>query len=240
MVVGLALFPALGLLLIEGASSVIVVVDDLGRDDRPRPLEMRHSQYDTLLGWANLRNVTIPDMYGPGVYLHLNGQGFRSNHDVAAEVGPGRLRVICSGDSFTLGYGVDDDHTWCEHLTAKNGRFETVNMGEAGYGIDQAYLWYKRDGVGLEHAVQVLAYIAQDFGRMQSAEFNGYPKPTLAIHNGLLVTEHEPVPRRPSSIPWVTRARRAFASLRLHQLVQRIRKAHSGDDSEARATAARL
>ena len=29
-------------------------------------------------------------------------------------------------------------------------------MGQGGYGIDQAYLWYKRDGTKLDHDVQIL------------------------------------------------------------------------------------
>src|SRR5262245_36434568 len=78
--------------------------------------ERRHTKYDPELGWVNEPNVDIPDMYGPGIYLRTNGQGFRNNHSVSPAVPAKKARIICSGDSFTLGYGVDNDHTWCSRL----------------------------------------------------------------------------------------------------------------------------
>ena len=49
---------------------------------------------------------------------------------------PGKTRIICSGDSFTLGFGVDNEHTWPQQLAARNANLETVNMGQGGYGAD--------------------------------------------------------------------------------------------------------
>ena len=79
--------------------------------------ERRHTKYDPDLGWVNGPNIHIPNMYGPGVYLKTNSQGFRNNYDFDTAVPNGKYRIICSGDSFTLGYGVDNDHTWCQLLT---------------------------------------------------------------------------------------------------------------------------
>src|SRR5207237_1214574 len=119
--------------------------------------EQMHTTYDAELGWAHRRSVSVPDLYGSGVFLKTNSQGFRGDHEIAAEEPKDRVRVICSGDSFTLGYGVDDDHAWCAQLMAMDSRLETVNMGQGGYGVDQAYLWYVRDGRALEHTVQIFA-----------------------------------------------------------------------------------
>jgi len=123
------------LVVIEGLASYAL----LARDIMTHPVaERRHTKYDPDLGWVNEPSVHIPNMYGQGVYLKTNSQGFRSNHDFDTVVPNGKYRIICSGDSFTLGYGVDNDHTWRQVLTSLDPRLETVNMGQGGYGVDQA------------------------------------------------------------------------------------------------------
>jgi hypothetical protein len=211
--------PVLAVVLLEGASSLVLFVHAL----RP-PAEGIHTEYDSLLGWVNKPNVYIPDLYGSGIYLRTNAQRFRSNHPVDPHVPSGRVRMICSGDSFTLGYGVDNDHPWCERLIAQDRRIETVNMGQGGYGIDQAYLWYKRDGVILEHDVHLFAFITDDFSRMQTRTFYGYGKPVVAIRNEALTTENVPVPGRAFYAPWLTRSSAAIAELRTSDLIRRIAK----------------
>jgi hypothetical protein len=211
--------PVLAMVLLEGASSLVLFIHQI----RPGA-ERIHTEHDSLLGWVNQPNAYIPDLYGPGIYLRTNAQRFRSNHPVAPHVTRGRLRVICSGDSFTLGYGVDNDHTWCERLGALARGMETVNMGQGGYGIDQAYLWFKRDGATLDHDLHLFAFIKDDFARMQGRTFNGYGKPVLAIRNGALTTENVPVPYRPFYAPWLARSAEALGELRASDLIRRIRK----------------
>ncbi len=157
--------------------------------------ERLHTEYDPLLGWINKPNVSIDDMYGPNVFLKTNSQRFRNQNDFSINVPKGRIRVICSGDSFTLGYGVDNDHTWCHLLDTIDPRLQAVNMGQGGYGIGQAYLWYKRDGVQLDHQVHVFAFITSDFLRMTRDLFLGVPKPRLRLRNGRISVENVPVTR---------------------------------------------
>ena len=107
--------------------------------DRPRVLwatGRKRSSYDADLGWINRPNTYIPDMYGPGRYLKINSQGFRNDHEFAPVVAKGRLRVVCSGDSFAFGEGVANDKTWCEVLGQLDPRLEPLNLGQTGYGID--------------------------------------------------------------------------------------------------------
>ena len=77
-------------------------------------------------------------MYGPNVYLRTNSQAFRNNADFSATAPEPKARIICSGEFFTFGYGVDIDSTWCQLLASRNNRLEMVNMGQGGYGVDQA------------------------------------------------------------------------------------------------------
>lgn len=206
------------LALCEGSASFILFFQDVAANQNLA--ERRHTQYDELLGWANIPNLYIADMYGPGVYLQTNSQGFRNKQDFNPEPPDGKLRIICSGDSFTFGYGVDNDRTWCQLLSAKDERLETVNMGQGGYGVDQAYLWYKRDGQKLDHDIHLFAFITTDFKRMQRDEFNGYAKPLLKVQNDTLLVTNVPVSWRSFYMPWLTQNREAIDDLKSTQLLR--------------------
>jgi hypothetical protein len=57
-------------LIVEGLSSSIFVARKIMTN---KPLAERlHTQYDKDLGWINIPNIHIEDMYGPGVYLKTN------------------------------------------------------------------------------------------------------------------------------------------------------------------------
>jgi hypothetical protein len=215
-----------GFCALEGVSSLILLAGIIATYHPPSFNEQMHTTYDAELGWANRRSVFVRDLYGPGVFLKTNSQGFRGDREIPATAPKDRLRVICSGDSFTLGYGVDDDHTWCARLAAMDRKLETVNMGQGGYGIDQAYLWYVRDGDALEHTVEVFGVITDDFIRMQRPKFLSYGKPMLQIEDGKLVTKNVPVPRLLFSfVPRLAmRLGPALASMPTAELAQRTRK----------------
>ena len=225
-VVGL---PILVLLQIEGASSFVLFARDLSRPVVD-VLPAAHTDYDTLLGWVNRRGFFDRDLYGHGIYFRTNAQGFRNDHDFTTAVPPGRVRLICSGDSFALGYDVDNEHAWCAVLERKHPRLETVNMGQGGYGVDQVYLWYKRDGQALDHDLQVFAVIRDDFRRMQLRTFPSgggeYPKPVLTLEGDSLRVGNVPVPRwsyrTPRLVSFLHQKRPALAQLRVAQLAERL------------------
>jgi hypothetical protein len=191
---------------IEGISSIMWISSVL----RNQKLlsERKHTQYDEQLGWINTPNIYVEDMYGLGIYLKTNSQSFRNNEDFSIGVPSDKLRIVCSGDSFTLGYGVDNNRTWCHLLTKLDERLETINMGQAGYGVDQAYLWYKRDGSKLEHDLHIFAFITSDFIRMKSDNFFGYAKPVLKFSpkKDTIVIDNVPVPKRSLYFPRLTQA----------------------------------
>jgi hypothetical protein len=199
-VIAVAGIPAAMLLLIEGASSFILFMDEF---TTPEPVvrERAYTDYDTLLGWSARRGFSDRNLYGTGISLSTNLQGFRNDHEIDRRVPPGRIRVLCSGDSFTLGWGVDDGHSWCNLLERTHPAVEAVNMGQAGYGVDQAYLWYKRDGQPLDHHAHLFAVIDQDFYRMMDGEFLGYAKPALSVAGDTVRVDNVPVPRWSYLVP---------------------------------------
>jgi hypothetical protein len=207
------------LLALEGMANVYYAFHDAFAE---RPLTERlFTEYDRDLGWVSLRNIYLPNVFGPGKYVRTNSQRFRSDTDFTPTVPPGKTRIICSGDSFTFGYGVDNNHAWPQSLAAVDPNIQAVNMGQGGYGADQAYLWYKRDGTSLDHDIQIMAVITPDLFRMQNSSFNGYGKPVLAIKDDHLVTNNVPVPRAMEIwSPRLARAENALSKLSITRLLR--------------------
>ncbi len=207
----LSLLVTIGLLtLLEVAAGLALRSNPGGASRRRGIREERHCEYDADLGWMNLPSVRIEDLYGPGASYTTNSQRFRASRDYTAEVRAGRYRVICLGDSFTMGYGVDDADTFPARLESLSDELEVINMGLGGFGVDQDYLWFERDGAGLEADALLFCVVVADFQRMTTDVFQErYPKPTLSLEKGELAARNVPVPRgfderagRGADYPW--------------------------------------
>jgi hypothetical protein len=185
------LITVLTLALLEGCASLVMAAFD-GPDDTA---ELTYSQYDAELGWVNVPSIALPDLWGPRRGLLTNAQGFRAATDIAPGVAPGGIRIVCSGDSFAFGEGVGNEDTWCHLLTERDERIETVNLGQPGYGVDQSYLRYVRDGVPLAHDVHVFTFIRGDFDRAGRRSHYGYAKPIFRLDGDTLAVANVPVPR---------------------------------------------
>lgn len=179
-------------LLAEGSSSIFLA---LYENTTRRDEAVIYNQYDSLLGWVNIPSVQVPDLWGTGAGLQNNAQGFRASREIATEVSAGGIRILCSGDSFAFGQGVANDETWCHQLQQLDNRIETVNLGLPGYGIDQALLRYKRDGLALEHQIHLFTFIGGDIARMRWSDHHGYGKPILRFRGDSVVVENTPVPQ---------------------------------------------
>lgn len=236
------------LVLLEGLSSTLLFAwDAVARFERPIA-ERRHTVYDAELGWVNAPSLREPDLYGPGRDFTSNPQGFRNPAPIEAAAPAGLRRAIALGDSFTIGYGVGDAESWPARLEARADALQVVNMGQGGYGIDQAWLWYRRDAAQLEHDLVVLAFIGDDFTRMRNPAFRGYGKPLLRAVEGRLEVANVPVPRGSLRFPLLTQNLKLLQRLRVVELATRgLRKlgrggapAYALDEPETRRVAAAL
>jgi hypothetical protein len=190
----LALCTVFVFFVLEGFCSSLLALRKIHENIVRARASRYHTQFDKQLGWANIPNYYEKDYFNPGVYVRINSQGFRSSGPFDAKVPPNTLRIVCVGDSMTFGTGVDNDHTWCQDLASLDHRFEAVNAGVPGYGVDQMYLHYLRDTAWLDHDVMILAVIGDDFRRMQLRIFSEYAKPTLTLRNDQLVVDNVPSP----------------------------------------------
>ena len=177
--------------VIEGLGSTAVSLSQVLR----APSSPTISHYDELLGWVSIPGNYVPDMYGPGKYARTNAQGFRNNQEIDLATQDSGLRIICSGNSFAFGEGVANEHAWCNQLSVLDGRFETVNMGQPGFGVDQMFLRYRRDGLPIDHSIHIFAFIGGDLNRMAYSNMHRHGKPVMTVSNGELVVENVPVPR---------------------------------------------
>jgi hypothetical protein len=103
---------------------------------------------------------------------------------------PTKRRIAVVGDSFTFGLEVPYEGTWGHQLELKLGaEFQVLNFGVDGYGVDQAYLRYRRDAAAWRPEIVILGMIDDDFRRTMCVYaflcFPGFgmpfSKPRLAV-----------------------------------------------------------
>jgi hypothetical protein len=100
------------------------------------------------LGWCT------PPGSGSGQYL-FDERGARMCPEAVPRArNAGVRRVVAIGCSFTFGAEVRGNECWVARVDAARADLEIVNLGLGAYGLDQALLRWRRDGVG-EHPDEV-------------------------------------------------------------------------------------
>lgn len=190
-----------GLTIIEGMSSFLLLGFDVYQASSQKHVvtelqEEFHCQYDRELGWANIPGTKIPDFYGPGAGISINQLGLRGAEVIPSN--PKRKRLVCLGDSFTLGYGVDDAETFPEQLQQLAGEeLQILNMGQGGYSVGQSWLWLKRLMPEIRPDYVVCVFIWEDFRRLtRTRTVNGFSTPGFTFRNNRIDVSNIPVPRK--------------------------------------------
>lgn len=156
------------------------------------------ARYDPDLGWSKppgaAATIQRPEYR---VRLQINAHGLRGP-DRPYDKPPGVRRVLLLGDSITEGYSVEEPYTLRSVLEAllnsrREGRFEVINGGTAGYSTDQEYLFYIGEGVRYEPDVVVLLFCYNDLYPSLGGEGG---KPYFDVIDGRLALRNVPVPRK--------------------------------------------
>jgi len=114
--------------------------------------------HDPVLGWRTRPGHATPRNV-------LNRQGLRAGSDYAEEPPPGTLRIAAFGDSFVFGNEVGDEEVWTRRLEVNSG-FEVLNYGVPAYGMDQAYLRFRHEGMDLSPAIVLIGFAPPDLRRL--------------------------------------------------------------------------
>jgi hypothetical protein len=108
--------------------------------------------FDADLGWRVGAART-----GRGGLYHSDARGLRRSGLAGVE------RIAAFGDSFTHGDDVTDGDTWIARLNERG--LAVVNAGVPGYGVDQAWLRYRRLKKELSADTILIGVMADNIGR---------------------------------------------------------------------------
>jgi GDSL-like Lipase/Acylhydrolase family len=128
--------------------------------------DLRNGEYyqsDQILGWRPRRNVqgvhNIPGQFSST--FRTNGQGLRGVREFHFERGKA-TRMVVLGDSFTWGYGVNDEDVYVSKLAELLPQMEIINLGVTAYGPSQELEYFKSEGVRYRPDIVVLSFCLND------------------------------------------------------------------------------
>ncbi len=170
----LAIATLLCLLVLEGAVRLLCQTNADGalrfRSTRLKPyaLPVRGAERDIAAYFAPRGSTVIYDPElgwspRPGLAGHNTAGFITSGPTPTRERSPDRLRIALFGDSFTEG-GYENGwwRSFEAQLNASGVMCEVLNFGVGGYGMDQAYLRWQRDGKQWQPQVVVMGFFAED------------------------------------------------------------------------------
>lgn len=151
--------------------------------------------YDELLGWRHVPNSKAwSETPEYKVQYIINSKGLRDK-ECSYNNEPGKLRIICLGDSVTFGWGVDRNSLFTEMLEGYFTNVEVINMGVQGYGIDQELIFLEQEGVKYQPDLVLVYVIPADLERACYSKMWRRPKPKFLLDKGRLILSNIPVPR---------------------------------------------
>ncbi len=145
--------------------------------------------------------------------LTIDGRRYRTNdagqRNLARPDVPAGPAVLVVGDSFTFGIGADDADIWPSILQSRTARVRVLNLGVAGYGLDQMLVTLTETIDTYRPAVVVMAFIGDDLHRSLLA-FRDYAKPRYVLSgDGGLVLTNVPIPPPDEVVARLTAAQAA-------------------------------
>lgn len=156
---------------------------------------------DARVGWVKKSGATVTRRTTEGfdVTYELNRFGLRDDADMPERAPQGTFRVLCLGDSFTLGYTVERSDLFVDLLedwwSDEGRRVDVVNAGTEGYSTDQEVAWLLEHGEALAPDLVLLFPYENDLYWNGQPAYYGAPKP-LFRPDGTLETGDLPVSRR--------------------------------------------
>ena len=157
-----------------------------------------------ILGWYHEKNKHALLKRGDlEVEINTNSQGFRGIREYQLEKPPGTVRVVTLGDSFAFGWGVQDRETFSAKLESGYQNLEVLNLGVAGYGVDQLLLMFRTIGKSFRPDYVFITVFPEDFWRATRAFTDaGYGKPYFQlVHRKELILKNVPV-REPAKMDY--------------------------------------
>jgi len=100
------------------------------------------------------------------VEFRINGQGLRADRDYPYAKPPGVRRIVSLGDSYTVGYEVENEETFSQvlerELAARGFTVEVLNAGVSGYSTAEQLLYLERELLRYEPDVVLVTFYGND------------------------------------------------------------------------------
>jgi hypothetical protein len=120
---------------------------------------MRGLVFDPELGWkyrAGWRDQ----------YTVHNSAGLRGQREYQPRPAAGAIRVAAFGDSFVYGNEAGATESWPALMEQGDSALEVLNFGVGGYGVDQAYLRFLREGRSFNPSIVLICFTTDDLRRL--------------------------------------------------------------------------
>jgi len=121
--------------------------------------DLSYLMYDDVMGWTigpNRRSAN-------GLY-RSSSEGIRAPEEgISFPLSTGKTRIALVGDSFTFSEDVRYEESWGYFLEKELGsKFQVLNFGVSGYGVDQSFLRYEKDIRRWKPEVVIFGFISHD------------------------------------------------------------------------------
>ena len=118
---------------------------------------------DEETGWVPRPNVDgVHDQEGSfETTFTTNSMGLR-DEEGAGLTRERPVRVVALGDSFTWGFGVNDDEIYTSVIEELEPRIEVVNLGVTAYGLRQEINYFRKLGTSMDPDIVLLALVMND------------------------------------------------------------------------------
>ena len=140
------------------------------------------NQFDATVGWVKAPERIIDRNHEEfEVTYTLNKYGLRDDNFLSPTKPEGTTRVLALGDSFTLGYSVEREDLFVDHLEkwwrAEDRQVEVVNAGTEGYSTDQEVAWLEEYGKEYKPDLVLLFAYENDIFYNGQDHYLRFPKP---------------------------------------------------------------
>lgn len=155
------------------------------------------TEYHPMLGWYHQKNkMAVHKLPEWEVNVHTNAAGFRGTREYSKEKPKDVTRIAAVGDSFFFGFGVADFETFEARMENKYSNLEVLNMGVAGYGLDQLLMLYRTIAKDYHPDYVLIGVFPEDFWRSTRAfADSGHAKPYFFLNSqNELILHNTPVP----------------------------------------------
>ena len=133
------------------------------RTDNFRLISSGYYERHEVVGWLPSKNVagSHKRVGSFDTTFRTNSRGLR-DREHALEKSPSVPRIVVLGDSFTWGYGVNDDEVYPAVMQSLLHGVEVINLGVTAFGTRQEFEYLKLEGLRYQPDTVILGFCLND------------------------------------------------------------------------------